>query len=85
MRNVIDINFMHICSSFLGLVLPLKKTPSKSVVTSEDEAVPSKPPLPLHASMGFDYVEAVHTALCPRLQSPPSQMNPLPLTVSGTL
>ena len=39
-----------------------EQTPSESLVTSEDEAVRSKPPLPQSTSMGFDYVEAVHSA-----------------------
>jgi len=51
-----------------------EKTPSESVLTSEDEAVPSKPPLPLNSSMGFDYVEAVHSGTS--VSTPPESSLP---------
>ena len=51
-----------------------EQTPSESIVTSEDEAVRSKPPLPQSTSMGFDYVEPVHSASS--VSTPPASSIP---------
>ena len=69
----------HICTHHIHLQpnwagSASEQTPSESIVTSEDEAVRSKPPLPQSTSMGFDYVEPVHSASS--VSTPPASSIP---------